>query len=253
LGKIVHLPIYLPEPDDQSVAEYLAEIWNDKTFSSVAAQLLMANAKTAIPDTEPDGGSNSGVEESVEADDDEQGNETLAELLTSLKQVDVEAQYRNRQQGGEGEEDIKNAQIKHELTSDQKVAFYTWLLHYDLRNPRQIKRLYNSYNLLQQVYSGKITVETQAFHFPLLVALFSLEAIHDSLSFETDAGLDDKAKVKQLLFAGSDNTDDFASLLTSAKLVSSLAEAKQIIDKANIPDLEMLIGPFVLPAIEASE
>ena len=38
------------------------------------------------------------------------------------------------------------------LDVDQKVAFYDWLLKLNLRNPRQVKRLYNSYNLLWSHY-----------------------------------------------------------------------------------------------------
>ncbi len=74
------------------------------------------------------------------------------------------------------------------LSEQQKQLFKKWVQHFGFSNPRQLKRLHNSYNLLRHYYGedGQFSVgESSTLHAltrdlgsPMLITLFALEYIN---------------------------------------------------------------------------
>lgn len=81
-----------------------------------------------------------------------------------------------------------NAQAKLGLSDHQKRIFKKWVAHFGFTNPRQLKRLHNSYNLLRHYYgedgqlsggkSNLLDTITTDLGSPMLITLFALEYIN---------------------------------------------------------------------------
>ncbi|WLQ12732.1 P-loop NTPase fold protein [Hahella aquimaris] len=75
------------------------------------------------------------------------------------------------------------------MSSQQKQAFFYWLEHFELSNPRQIKRLYNGYNLLRAYLredwlqtedeAPGLSEQRRPLAYPMMVALFAMEYVND--------------------------------------------------------------------------
>ncbi len=78
--------------------------------------------------------------------------------------------------------------VKTGLSERQKHIFKRWVQHFGFSNPRQLKRLHNSYNLLRHYYgeegqfsggeSSLLDGFTSDLGSPMLITLFALEYIH---------------------------------------------------------------------------
>ncbi|MEE8056687.1 MAG: P-loop NTPase fold protein, partial [Pseudomonadales bacterium] len=247
LAKVITLPVHLPEPDDTSVAGYLANyLWKDESFIKVAEAMVnsererqSAKEKTA---TEQTGDNDKGTQLAQEkaADKGEKPKETLDDILRDVESFDIAALLRK----DTSTRDEANVNTKQGLSPDQKRAFYYWLLAFNLRNPRQIKRLYNSYNILQDYYDGDKPTGKNDHAFPYMVSLFALEMINQEIRLAE--GKSPRQRAKDYLFNGS-SEELFTIPTVSAE---SIDLAKKIIEETGKTSLQEQVEPFVLPSIE---
>jgi hypothetical protein len=254
LAKIIHLPIVLTEPDEASVSNYLEHLWEqtsspenkatqtqNEEHEAITSFDQSANKKTAAPSDKQ----NLEENEIIFQKDD-----ILLSIGTSNSQDDE--QNSNENSIADKYLPIRIKQIE-QLTSQQKIAFKYWLKHFDLSNPRQIKRLHNSYNLLLNFYavdkepmkvdSNKIDQNTKEHAFPMMVTLFVFEYLNN---------LDDmqkRQKLKQLINKESDDlTEKEESYLTDYKITQLVIELANL----SLKNTTMIQGiePFVLPGID---
>ncbi|WCN13670.1 hypothetical protein GV054_11990 [Marinomonas mediterranea] len=153
----------------------------------------------------------------------------------------------------EPEEEHKKVKQIEQLTEPQKRAFAYWIKHFGLSNPRQIKRLHNSYNLLLNLYpnqdkeSVELTREDAeppltAHHFPMMVTLFAMEYLNNLESIAMRKALKERFKQE----AGSkDTTPEAEEHDKITDIVIKLGQMK-VAGKTAIKAIE----PFVLPSID---
>jgi len=236
LGKVIHLPVSLPLPDNLDVAQYLAHIWNDPDFYETRkpeADTVVGDGAVEVDPPEQAQDSDTGSE---------QPKESLQDIIDDIKKMDVRAALLP-----EKESTITspvNIETIQQLSASQKAAFYDWLLKLNLRNPRQVKRLYNSYNLLWSNYS-KDWPDDEHNH-PYMITLLVLEMINEFVVYsETE---DTKALLRQSFFSSQDIIQmpvipevSFEDMSDARKIIFAYQQSH---------DVELLrrIEPFVLPA-----
>jgi len=174
LAKVIHLPVELSTPDNDAVANYLAEIWNDTEFVEKARneQSQQMNIEPTSFDNEP---APSKTEIEVVAHESEanikrpeESLQDIIEDLNNLRGVSVKSILH-------AETNITSNQG---FGDEQKMKFYQDLIKFNLRNPRQIKRLYNSYNLLWSIYAAEWEKHEGAWRVYML-ALLTVEMFND--------------------------------------------------------------------------
>jgi len=133
------------------------------------------------------------------------------------------------------------------MSTQQQKAFKYWLDHFGLANPRQVKRLDNSYNVIRQFYDedktlpeSKTDEDTKAYlkHYPLLVTLFALEYINNN------DDIANRKKIKDILLGRATNTGE------DLKVTDAVVTLINQILKDNTIHLVNAVEPFVLPAVE---
>ena len=184
LGKMIHLPIVLQNPDMRETIGYMAYLWSDEGEQLKWKSKLITQVDVEEPSTEEehhdnapseidgDGGEgeNLTASETDELDNDEepidQGPITEEELFKLIKSFDQPQKT-----------EVDEVEVPR-LTDNQKAAFVYWADYLDITNPRQLKRMENSYNLLRLV-SGREDDELSGTDhgFGLMVALLALEFI----------------------------------------------------------------------------
>ncbi len=173
LAKVIHLPIRLQKPDDQGVALYLSDLWKDEGF--------FQRVFPAEKENEVTGNEKAATAEQAESKSDvtETGTErpSLQDIMRDLDRIDVSSYLKKP--------DLEGAESSFEqgFNEEQKLAFYQGVIRFNLRNPRQIKRLYNSYNLLWSIYDGQWKdIDWEIY----LIALLVLEMINEHLRSDHD-------------------------------------------------------------------
>jgi hypothetical protein len=178
LAKVVHLPIILSKPMGADIENYMQKLWHasaseaDREHFKQAQQehqqrqkeRLAAAALKLVTEVEP---------APVATDNTEAETPTMAsegsgnELPPVLENV-------NSAIPAPAQEEIRPIVVA-SLTIDQRPAFIYWVDYFGLSNPRQLKRLNNSYNLLLSCYSDvdKQPVITELLA-PMPPALFSM-------------------------------------------------------------------------------
>lgn len=251
LAKVINLPLYLPEPDKRSVAEYLAHLWDDTNFVRTLFNEFEPDnaASNNMPGDQGVGGDE--AEPKREDDKDQENNESLADIIAHINRVNFEGNYHKwkAEQKSDDLLDVDATIEKEGLNDVQKKAFYEWLIKFNLRNPRQIKRLYNSYNLLQQV--GVLDVEEgerDEQQLVLLVALFAIEAIHQNVHLGDQGLNNEKREAKLYLFCRSDTWSVTSGV--DDRLLLAIDEVRSLIArKESYKQLDLLVEPFVLPGL----
>ena len=138
LGKVIQLPVQLNAADDETVAAFVDEVLLNNTVKPTSEQ------GRKMPETSNDSHDSPSIA-------------PAAEQVTG-KRVEAES---NRSQPGAGNlkempsapEPI-NEVVEYELSPAEKSAFKACVAKYQFHNPRQLKRLYNSFNLLRHLYGG---------------------------------------------------------------------------------------------------
>lgn len=168
LGKMIHLPILLQEPEPNTVRQFLGYIWGDdqdkrNLWQGILGQvdkdgyLIEVDAKKkAVPDGTASGSSLVG---NISA---EKVNKSIISHPLFGEDIDAESGF------------------QHGLSNQQKAAFSFWANCFELSNPRQLKRLHNSYNLIRLVSNDEDTpvIDGKPLSYGLIVALFSIEYIN---------------------------------------------------------------------------
>ena len=234
LAKVIHLPIRLQKPDDLGVASYLARLWNDEGFYQRVAPVEQKADKEKSNDAEP-------IEQTDaehEQDKAETERPTLQEMMRDLDRIDVSAYLKKPQN-----KDV-DPSFEQGFNDQQKLAFYQGLLKFNLRNPRQIKRLYNSYNLLWSIYAHQWKEDDWGIY---LNALLVLEMINEHLRSDDDQNTRDS--IRRSFFKTESNR-----VLPAIEEVDKTDiddVRKQLLEFQQQHDIDLLkrLEPFVLPAI----
>lgn len=253
LAKVINLPIELPAPNDINVAAYLGFLWGDDKF---VGEVHPIEVEENTPDR-----TTSETNENTDKPSSDEPEETLEEIMEVINTINVEEILSRPLTNSP--ENIDQPKVVEEpsesgLSEQQKRAFYDWLMALELRNPRQIKRLYNSYNLLRSAY-GKYNfdddISESESNFPLMVALFTLEFIN--VQFHQEEHANKRSAAKKYLFK-----DEIKSLenVIDEKYLEPLSRAQQIFSTANtalknkrqLPLLN-LVEAYVLPTIESNK
>jgi len=242
LAKVIHLPIRLSAPDDLSVARYLANIWDDAEFVNKIKQELEPQPSVSEQTEDTEGVD---VEEGVnEEGGEEKPRESFQDILDDINRIDIQAVFKaNRGDKNPEGGNVKEVSGFGEL---QKIQFYHNLISFNLRNPRQIKRLYNSYNLLWGIYDSEWQKDSSAWTAHML-GLIILEMINEHVPFNDK--VDTREHYRQALFSLTGDKK-----VASVKGVKSedINKAYQIIktfQEQKKINLLTRLEPFVLPAI----
>ncbi len=176
LAKVIHLPIRLQVPDNLSVARYLAHIWKDDQFlTKINDEMKIISGVQAKLDSDSHQEKHKMSEES---ELDGEPGEFLADTISDINSMDVKAALLPEMD--DVGTDVQHVEEIPGFGPEQKDAFYRWLLKFNLRNPRQIKRLYNSYNLLWSLFDDNWRLEGKVY-FPHMLTLLVLEMINESM------------------------------------------------------------------------
>jgi hypothetical protein len=176
LGKMVHLPITLSEPTGEDLTGFLAHIWGDsKEQSSDWLQYLDSDVDDSNEELDSNTGStpNITVPQPITGFDSKDLPllEQLDSWIMALPKMDPPIELT----------------INLGMDASQKAAFVYWSETFALNNPRQLKRLTNSYNLLRLVSNFEDTpiYSTDVPHaYGILIGLFTLEFINSEENSE---------------------------------------------------------------------
>ncbi len=172
---------------------------------------------------------------------------------TYIESIDVDKNNKPDADSTMGSEaPITNVEQRFGLSAAQKHAFEGWINYFGLVNPRQVKRLFNSYNLLRHYYAIDQHPEEKTFTtkdktlpiFPMMITLFALEYINNLVKVEQHARL--KHYLRHSTAAKA--ADDPRMNKTIAEVIR-----RQIYDGKDTLTLFDAVEPFVLPAIERLE
>lgn len=236
LTKIIHLPIVLTTPDEASINNYLNKIWQQSSNATPQDESINDAQQrfTNTPDTPT----------ATEAEQAETTHSTQTSEIpqTADKQeTNIEAQQPDFTSG------VKEVE---QLTDKQKAAFSYWIQYFELSNPRQIKRLNNTFNFLRNFY-GEDEPHTDAtlsgteseYAFPKMVTLCALEYLN---------ALDDLAKRDKLLNILRQNPKwSSEEELNGSKIKPHIIKFA-CLEIANT-SMCRAIEPFVLPGVEVVE
>jgi len=167
LGKMLHIPITLNEPNIEEVKGYMAYLWrnnpDDESSLDFAAHINKKSKEDDKPTEDTDA-----LKPKVEKLDKDAGL-SLEEIAKHVNSFDIKTPALETTAG---------------LSDQQKAAFIYWTDMFAVNNPRQLKRLENSYNLLQKIKpeGAMITVSDVHLGFGLLVGLVTLEFINSQAS-----------------------------------------------------------------------
>ena len=237
LAKIIHFPIQLTKLDQASVSGYLASLWQHDTVEEILDKRPTDTDKTigTEPDKElPVPSAPDLVKEPRNPIDDER-NETL------------------------GDDDVeKKVTVIERLSPAQQEAFKHWVLYFDLTNPRQLKRLNNSYIFLLNYHQNdELPDRSASVHspvesgFPILATLCALEYLND---------LDDR-KLRHVLKQQLEMVGGYSPILKedkekrdSSKITGSIIVlAGTEFNTQTVPITAFkAVEPFVLPALDSS-
>ncbi len=269
LGKIIHLPINIPEPDIETVKGYMGYVWqNDEDDSGELdwRQLVLPEDKAKME--QRDNSDERPKQPSEEQQDLDSGKDTDSEKDSDKKLTVEEVAQLILEEPLPEAVKPKPESILKGLTPEQKAAFVYWTDQFQLTNPRQLKRLHNSYNLLQLVSEkiDKIISDKHHLAFGYLVTLIALEFINNQLDLRL------ASELKDYLFSCKTDDEDTPigetpealKPLNDDNLIGACRNAREVICAAaevlvsydsnhnKLSVLFSLVNAFVLPAIEVA-
>jgi hypothetical protein len=245
LAKVIQLPIRLSKPSKGSVARYLAHIWNDNDF----AKQIEKELPTGHPHNEEKELHEIAEEPEVKPKDDVGPAESLDDIIRDINRIDVKEALMPEQ---ETEKMSPASEIKDVpgFSTEQKRAFYNWLINFNLRNPRQIKRLYNSYNLLWSLYDDEWK-ENEIAWYSYMLALLALEMINEHVPLEEK--IDTKALARNEIFTLNGEFKYLTEPTVEKEKVEEARKEIQGYQHMYAVNLLSRIEPFVLPEVYPQE
>ncbi len=242
LAKVLHLPLRLENPDEESSKQYLHHLWNKKDWLEYGT-LGTTPSRNSVEGTQQADAFSPTASEHAPESRTLSGREVVDLVLSNSAELP------------------KPSVEELGLSDAQMFAYYHWTREYKLRNPRQMKRLLNSYNLIRLLLR-KVTdgpnddPKTDGFVviggvrvpvFPVMLALVILEYLYDIPIFEKRDSLR-----KSLLGAGTENNcwkhGELGHLARGAKRFG-LCDPNATDDIAAQAMLEF-VDPYVMPALE---
>lgn len=258
LAKMIQLPVVVSDGDDESLIEFLSDIWleggdnkqnwlthlfEEKEQESYTSSSLLGKEVTndeSPKDHRHGAGSHIDDERLTEAD--------LAKLILEDKTKPPTPQ----------------PEVLPGLSDHQKAALYYWATHFGLTNARQLKRLDNSYNLVRLVTneedklaltktSNEVNKQHVKFSYGYLVTLMTLEFIN---SIEVTALRDNasrflrKGDVAKLNCMA--NQQHKATLMAARSIIQNAAEQlyPKTANNLHFDKLLRYVENFALPAID---
>lgn len=178
LAKVIQLPIVVSDGDNESLTEFLSDIWLEEEDSkrnwlahlveNDEHQTQAGQQEIKAPSSKPD-------RQDVDSDTEDEGlsEYELAKLILET----------------EPKSEPTEPEVLKGLSDHQKAALYYWATNFGLTNARQLKRLDNSYNLVRLVTdeedkltltktSGGVNKQHVKFSYGYLVTLMTLEFIN---------------------------------------------------------------------------
>jgi hypothetical protein len=217
LGKIVHLPISLSQPDQDTVAAYVEYLFGAEEY------VKDSSADAALP------------KESKVADETNSMRTKSESSPSSSSSKKTEPGETPKSEQIEAPRTQQEARTLTGMSPQHQAAFQHWVKAFEMHNPRQIKRLYNSYNLMRHYYGEENpSVMKGIYPYPRMVGLILLEWINEKPSGE-------RHQYKVALWGGGDQPrkNDAEGLIFS--------NAREVVS----PEvLKREVMPFVLPAVE---
>ena len=247
LAKIIHLPIVLSSPDSDSLSAYLDYLWYENDESEKKGVEPTDDSKES-DDSDPlaltisnqdDAGMAVKAEENKKEESEKQG---LRDPVENLHRDILEEERPSDVEPQSSVKEIKG------LSPNQKEAFKMWLVYFNLSNPRQVKRLNQSHQLLRLYFTEDEAVKIPGYSknkkyklvYPMMVTLFALEYINQL----EDAS--ERRRLKECLKNNEENTSD----KVIDKWLVKIANQKLV--PKGVPMVKE-IEPFVLPSIDLDD
>jgi len=253
LAKVIQLPIVVSDGDNESLTEFLSEIWREEGDSkrnwlahlveNDEHQSQAGHQELKTPSSKPDG-------QDVDSHTEDEGLSEY-ELAKSILETDPKPEP-------------PEPKILKGLSDHQKAALYYWATHFGLTNARQLKRLDNSYNLIRLVTqeedklaltktSNEVNKQHVKFSYGYLVTLMTLEFIN---SIEVTALRDNasrflrKGDVDKLSCMA--NQQHKATLMAARSIIQNAAEQlyPNTANNLHFDKLLRYVENFALPAID---
>ncbi|MEJ2074405.1 MAG: P-loop NTPase fold protein, partial [Reinekea sp.] len=238
LGKMIQLPILLPEPDRAGVCQLMAATWGDNEQENKAWQKLIEPRPSAPEDVEPE----VALTDQIETDDDDVPELTAEELAKSINDMPMLTLE-------------SEPKIIIGLSPQQKAAFVYWCEQFQINNPRQLKRLHNSYNLLRTVNGREdAALNNEQLHtYPWLIALILLESINSKEDAKARNWLRDLVLNGECVLEYYDEPYQTALTIiqTYAANDTELSRQNRTPEAARVAMLQY-VDCYVLPAVEES-
>ncbi|MDR7091119.1 KAP family P-loop NTPase fold protein [Cellvibrio fibrivorans] len=255
LAKVIHLPIILANPMGADIESYLKRLWLASTSKEdheivEKEQLDYVQQMVAVREK---------LESERAVASSSKGNSEMQSVNEpSLRTADG-AQFINNDAlpardpkelvySSVNQNDIERPEVA-TLSAAQRRAFIFWLNYFALTNPRQVKRLNNTYNLLLNCYNDvdRLPILTDLPEpmpktlFPMMMALITMEYLNSMGDWDLRNALR-----SQLFIHSVDGKDAELNVTPLTKEFISafhllLSEHDGLVEK---------VRPFVLPAIE---
>ncbi|MGV8837903.1 KAP family P-loop NTPase fold protein, partial [Cellvibrio sp.] len=240
LSKVINLPIVLTSPSRDDVKNYMHHLWSSSPNSSM-------------------GGINAGFRQDTSPANPQRQLDKIKEADPQLDPVPVE--------GGRPKDnpDIVSLSPRKNpiksLSDDQRECFIYWVHYFGITNPRQLKRLNNSYDLMRNYFKRWDKHPVSFFFFdekaqsvyPMLLTLILMEHLN---SLE-DLNL--RARLWNRIFSVDSNNSVFANpnitqvdpgLFDKPLIDAEFIRAyRQLLQLKDYGDLEDKVKAFVLPAM----
>lgn len=140
------------------------------------------------------------------------------------------------------------------LSTEQKESFKQWAEYFGFSNPRQLKRLHNSYNLLRLYFGGEdfsvlpqLNIDLSA---PLLTSLFALEYINSLEDPAPRTALMERLKQKQNLAFNEEPSVTNELIDPAGKINDEVLSVMLSKHPSSGRRYVEAVEPFVLPAIQ---
>ncbi len=161
LGKIIQLPIHLPDPNDTEVTDCINNVILKRSSSTKTKQDQLGGKEEETGGTNPVPVENQGDEEkqappSPKSHTDSSGPAHSPESSPSLEEPGVDAPSQ------------PPTEIQMEENNDERESFLRYAKLFKFKNPRQLLRLRNSYRLLKALFKKKDAA-------PVMFSLFLVE------------------------------------------------------------------------------
>ncbi len=256
LGKMLQLPIIVEKPNADAVIGFLSHVWNDNVESQQALRNRLAQFSSNSNINKSDNSENQLNQNEINENDGNDGNDgNDADVTALLSGLDIEPLRAER----------KTELPTVGMSVNQKAAFVFWAQQFEFTNPRQLKRLHNSYNLLRLVSNYQDEVlpsdelnitlsqtfdknETGSMH-PLMMCLFALEFVNMIDDSIVSARYMDYLRTEELSEA---ETKQVPSVLKKTKKALQFFSATEK-DNGMLSDKNYMVldfvSAYVLPAI----